>query len=225
MKTQTNNSSNITPSEMFFTGILLAFTGGFLDAYTYILRGSVFANAQTGNIVLLGINIANGNISKVIYYFVPILAFAFGIFLTDIIKRNFSIKKLIHWRQIVIMFEIIILFIIGFLDNTIPNLFINVSISFVCALQVASFRKLAGLGYATTMCTGNLRSSIDKLSTFIFEKDKNALFEGLLYLAIIIMFIFGAAIGTILIKIISYSAIWICCIALIFVFIILKEEK
>ena len=93
MKTQTNNSSNITPSEMFFTGILLAFTGGFLDAYTYILRGNVFANAQTGNIVLLGINIANGNISKVIYYFVPILAFAFGIFLTDIIKRNFSIKK------------------------------------------------------------------------------------------------------------------------------------
>ena len=81
MKTQTNSSSNITPSEMFFTGILLAFTGGFLDAYTYILRGNVFANAQTGNIVLLGINIANGNISKVIYYFVPILAFALEFFL------------------------------------------------------------------------------------------------------------------------------------------------
>lgn len=225
MTIKINNSIKITPSEMFFTGILLAFTGGFLDAYTYILRGSVFANAQTGNIVLLGINIANGNISKALYYLIPIISFALGIFLTDVIKRNFSIKKLLHWRQIVIIFEIIILFIIGFLDTNVPNPFVNVSVSFVCALQVASFRKLAGLGYATTMCTGNLRSSIDKLSTFIFEKDKNALFEGMLYLSIIIMFILGAAIGTITVKLISHSAIWICCVALIFVFIILKEEE
>ena len=45
-------------SENFILGIMLALTGGFLDAYTYITRGGVFANAQTGNIVLMGINLA-----------------------------------------------------------------------------------------------------------------------------------------------------------------------
>ena len=40
-------------SETFRLGILLAIVGGFLDAYTYISRGEVFANAQTGNICLL----------------------------------------------------------------------------------------------------------------------------------------------------------------------------
>src|SRR5580658_6145873 len=37
------------------TGLLLAGVGGFLDAYTFVGRGGVFANAQTGNIVLLGV--------------------------------------------------------------------------------------------------------------------------------------------------------------------------
>ena len=36
-------------SETFALGALLAAAGGFLDAYTYLLRGGVFANAQTGN--------------------------------------------------------------------------------------------------------------------------------------------------------------------------------
>ena len=42
-------------SESYIVGVLLAIAGGFLDVYTYISRGGVFANAQTGNIVLLGI--------------------------------------------------------------------------------------------------------------------------------------------------------------------------
>ncbi len=45
------------PSESLILGLFLAFVGGFLDAYTYVARDHVFANAQTGNIVLLGINI------------------------------------------------------------------------------------------------------------------------------------------------------------------------
>ena len=48
-------------SEMLLTGILLTAVGGFLDAYTYLVRGGVFANGQTGNLVLLGIRLANRN--------------------------------------------------------------------------------------------------------------------------------------------------------------------
>ena len=46
-------------SEHYITGIILSVVGGFLDAYTYIARGGVFANAQTGNIVLFGIECAH----------------------------------------------------------------------------------------------------------------------------------------------------------------------
>ena len=38
-------------SESRRLAILLAVSGGFMDAYTYTFRGEVFANAQTGNII------------------------------------------------------------------------------------------------------------------------------------------------------------------------------
>mgnify|MGYP000124712744 CR=1 FL=1 len=40
-------------SEAFCTAMFLSLSGGLQDAYTYLFRGKVFANAQTGNIVLL----------------------------------------------------------------------------------------------------------------------------------------------------------------------------
>lgn len=45
-------------SESFRLAAVLALVGGFLDAYTYICRGQVFSNAQTGNIVLVGLALA-----------------------------------------------------------------------------------------------------------------------------------------------------------------------
>ena len=45
-------------SESVRIGIFLTMAGGFMDAYSYICRGKVFANAQTGNIVLLGQSLA-----------------------------------------------------------------------------------------------------------------------------------------------------------------------
>ena len=44
------NREIVQRSESFPIGVLLALTGGFLDAYTYVSRGGVFANAQTGSI-------------------------------------------------------------------------------------------------------------------------------------------------------------------------------
>ena len=39
-------------SESIELGILLALSGGIMDAYSYMARGKVFANAQTGNMLL-----------------------------------------------------------------------------------------------------------------------------------------------------------------------------
>ena len=40
-------------SEAMITVLFLSLSGGLQDAYSYLSRGHVFANAQTGNIVLL----------------------------------------------------------------------------------------------------------------------------------------------------------------------------
>ena len=63
-------------SESFFLAAILAIVGGFLDAYSYLMRGHVFANAQTGNIVLFGVYLEKREFTQALYYLVPILAFA-----------------------------------------------------------------------------------------------------------------------------------------------------
>ena len=66
-------------SESFLTAVFLSLSGGLQDAYTYLFRGKVFANAQTGNIVLLSANIMDGQWDKVLHYLVPLCAFALGV--------------------------------------------------------------------------------------------------------------------------------------------------
>ena len=51
-------------SEAFRTVMFLSASGGLQDAYTYIGRGKVFANAQTGNIVLMATNFCEGDFAK-----------------------------------------------------------------------------------------------------------------------------------------------------------------
>ena len=49
-------------SESVRLGSILMFSGGFLDAYSYLVRGEVFATAETGNIALMGISLARGDL-------------------------------------------------------------------------------------------------------------------------------------------------------------------
>ena len=59
--------------------LMLAIVGGFLDAYTFSTRGGVFSNAITGNIVLLGLNLANLDFFHAFRYFLSLFAFASGV--------------------------------------------------------------------------------------------------------------------------------------------------
>ncbi len=77
-------------SESLLLGALLAIAGGFFDAYTYLCRGGVFANAQTGNIVLLGIRIAEHDFWGMLTYLMPISAFAVGVVTVELVKRRYQ---------------------------------------------------------------------------------------------------------------------------------------
>ena len=205
-------------SDSFFIGILLAVVGGFLDAYTYVARGGVFANAQTGNIVLFGLHLAEGNWLTALSYFIPILAFICGIFVDEWIKKRFLPKKKIHWRQIVLLFEALILCIVATLPLGGTNdLIANTLISFVCSMQVQSFRKVRGLPYATTMCTGNLRSGTELLFRFTQSKNKEEWKKSMSYYGVICFFILGAGIGAVATKHLGQTAVVFCNLLLLLV--------
>ena len=221
-------------SESYFIGLLLAVAGGYLDVYTYISRGGVFANAQTGNIVLLGIHIAQHNFEKITTYTLPILAFMVGVMITEIVKLNFRYSTKIHWRHIVIALEILVLLAVSFVPEGICNDLVNASVSFVCSMQVESFRAFGGgKKYATTMCTGNLRTATENLFYSGVHRDRKVRNNSLQYYGIIAAFIFGAVISTKLTTGVGTKSVYTVCILLFVVFVLMfiqaeeeeKEEK
>lgn len=174
--------------------ILLTLSGGFMDAYSYVGRGHVFANAQTGNILLFGVNLATGNFPAALRYLFPVLSFALGIAVAEIIRNHFYNQKHFHWRQIVLLAEAIILLVVAWIPQNL-NLLANSLTSLVCGAQVESFRKINGSGIATTMCIGNLRVAIQAICNYGFTKNKTEKENGLLYLGVIGIFVIGAIIG------------------------------
>lgn len=191
-------------------GILLALSGGFMDAYTYTVRGGVFANAQTGNIVLLGVRLAEKNWIGALTYLIPILAFLAGILIAEFIRKQFQSSKILHWRQICVTIEIFLLVLVAFFPQSM-NMAANVTVSFVCAMQVQSFRKINGIICATTMCTGNLRSGVDLLCQYFRTKDASLRKKGIRYFLIDGLFLVGAMLGVLFTNWRKERSMLFCC--------------
>lgn len=182
--------------QSYLIGVLLAAAGGFIDAYTYITRGSVFAYAQTGNIVLLGINIGKGDFSRSLSYIIPIVTFILGIFIVEWLKKRFTPRQK-NWRQMVIAIEALIVLAVCFIPyGKSTNPLAIILISLVSALQYESFHNLRGKAFASTMCTGNLRSGSENLYLFFETRDKYYRNKAIQYFGIIFVFILGAILGT-----------------------------
>ena len=187
-------------SEAFINSMFLALSGGFQDAYTYNCRDEVFSNAQTGNVVLMSQNFLEGNFTAGLRYL------------------------FLHWRQVLLAAEIVILAIVGFIPSSY-NMLAAMLVSFACAIQVQTFRKVGGYSYASTMCIGNLRSGTAALSMYMRDKKKEQLRQAGYYFGVILAFAIGAGIGGVFSMLYGIHVIWISCGLLLVSFLLMSLEK
>lgn len=212
-------------SESFVTAMFLSLSGGLQDAYTYFFRGKVYANAQTGNIVLLSQHLFTGDFLTALHYLIPLVAFASGILAAELFREHFQSLKALHWRQMIVLAEILLLFSVGFFPQEL-NLLANAIVSFSCAMQVQTFRKVNGYAYASTMCIGNMRSGMDSLCNWVLNRNPAALKKSLYYWGIILLFALGAGLGSLTLDLCGAKAIWLSCLllAVSFCLMFLKED-
>ena len=195
-------------SDTIRLGILLALSGGLMDAYSYIYRGEVFANAQTGNILLLGVNLSQGRWREAVEYLVPVMAFATGILIAFLIRQHFRERAgKLHWRQLGVLGELIILALVAFLPHRV-DLLANSMISLACGFQVEAFRKIHGNSIATTMCIGNLRAGLHAAAEFAVSKKRADRNRAITYFTVILSFAMGAVLGNLAVHRWQNWAIW-----------------
>lgn len=210
-------------SESIEVGIFLALSGGFMDAYSYINRGKVFANAETGNIILMALKVCEGKFFEAVNYLIPIISFAVGVAICEIIKYRKERINMIHWRQILVLFEIFAFIVVGFLPQEM-NRVANSIISMISGIQFATFPKIRGTAMATTMCTGNLKTGTQNMYRGIKTGDKSAIEKGLYYYVCILVFILGTMVGYFAVKLMAEKAIFLAALAMINIFIMMFKE-
>lgn len=210
-------------SETFLLSAVLALSGGFQDAYTYNVRDEVFSNAQTGNIVLMSQHLMEGDWATALHYLFPLFAFALGVFVAEQISHRYKTYTKLHWRQIIVAIELVLLLVVGFIP-TQYNIIATALVSFACSMQVQTFRKVHGYGYASTMCIGNLRSGTESLSIYLRDKKPEALRKALHYYGIICVFAIGAGAGGICSLHIGLRAIWVSSLLLCIAFGMMQKE-
>ena len=208
----------------FLLDALLTMSGGFMDAYSYLYRNHVFANAQTGNILLLGVSLSEQDYTKALHYFCPVIAFFIGIIISNMIHYSYKNQFQLRWKQIALLVEAVLLLMVCFVPQTY-NLIANSMISMACGIQVECFRKIHNLPIATTMCIGDLRSGTQSLCRYFFEHDKELLKHAFLYYGIILLFVIGAVIGSIIIGYLQSAAIAVSTVLLLVVFILMFFEN
>ncbi len=213
-------------SDSLRTAAFVVLSGGFQDAYTYCCRDGVFANAQTGNIVLMSGHLLDGEWMSALKYFIPVMSFLVGTCAAECVHCRFKNYEKIHWRQIILLCEIALLLAVGLIPQKL-NFFANALVSFVCALQVQTFHKVRGHVYASTMCIGNMRSGTEALCAYFRSHDKVILQKAATYFSLILLFAVGAGVGGIITMHVGESAIWISCLLLTvsFVMMFIQEEE
>jgi len=186
----------INPEFEFPVALLLTLAGGYLDAFTWVGHGHVFANAQTGNVVLLGIDVATGQGVQAIRHLIPIAAFIVGVTLANAVKVFGPWRDRTAAALFSLGCEIALLAVIACLPSGFPDLPIVLGIAFLAAYQCSSFNKLESWPFNSVMTTGNLKRATEALFIGITKRDgKSALHEAFCFAAVCVTFCIGAGLG------------------------------
>lgn len=204
--------------------MLLAGVGGFLDAFTFVGYNGVFANAQTGNIVLLGVDAQAGHWQEALLHIPPIVAFVLGVALAQMLAQP-AVRRIVRRpTRWVLVAEIVVLAVVAAVPGGIPSRVVPGAIAFVAAVQVSTFRSLDGVEYSSTLTTSNLRALTVNIFKWRTGHDPAARHQAALLGSIIAAFAVGAGVGALCTRLIHHQAAWIPAAALMIVLIALVTE-
>lgn len=198
---------------------LLMISSGLLGAFTYSIRGNVFCNAQTGNLLLLGMSLGKGEWKQAAYLLIPMMAYCLGAAVSEVLPVSVKKAELLRWDTILIGFEIIVTLLLGFVPESAPYQISQVAINFICSMQYNTFRQAEGVPMATTFCTNHVRQVGIALVKWMRKEDKSFLKRCARHGEMLFMFIIGAAAGTVLCRYFLGKAIWGASLLLLIVFI------
>lgn len=195
---------------------VMTFVGGYFGAFTYSIRGGVFCNAQTGNFVLLAMALGQGRWLHALYFLIPISAYCFGAFLSELLPKYVKRFRLIRWDTLLIMVEIAVVLFLGFLPESAPVQITQVLVNFICSMQYNTFRQAEGVPMATTFCTNHIRQvGLSVCKAIQHPAERRSHFKRMgIHLGMLFSFLVGGVLSTFFSRLLLGKAIWLSLIPL-----------
>lgn len=221
LKEKTKQSEYLA-CEQWWVFMCLIFVGGYFGAFTYCLRGGVFCNAQTANMLLVGVSLGQGDISEALKYFISIASYFIGVVIAEIMPNPVRKTLGIRWDTLLIALEIAAVAALGFLPESAPHRISQIAVNIITAMQFTTFRQAQGEVMSTTFCTNHLRqtgTALVKWAKKPHPKRQRQLF--LRHISMICIFILGAFASYLLGSIFGGKSVWFSAVPLAAVLIYL----
>ena len=209
--------------EKYYIYELLILVGGMMGAYTYLVRGGVFCNAQTANVLMMALALGRGERSRGLYYLIPFTAYLLGAMVSEALPTGIRHRRMLRWDTLLIGFEILVLLMMGLVPPSWPVQIVQVSINFIASMQYNTFRQAEGIPMSTTFITNHVRQMGVQAVTSLHRHDRAAGGRALRHLLMIFMFFLGALILAPLCASLQEKAIWVAALPLLVCFAILAR--
>ena len=220
-KTEKNPQKSYLTCEKDWVYYTLIFIAGIYGSYTYLLKGEVFCNAQTGNVVLMGMALGSGKWGEGLYYLIPITAYISGSMLSELLPNPIKHRLPVRWDTILIAIEMLIVAMLGFVPDSAPVQISQVAINFIASMQYNTFRQAEGIPVATTFATNHVRQigiGIAKEIKHRHDPEKPHRKKLAKHFHMLLFFLSGAILGTIAGNLVTGRAIWIALVPLAVIF-------
>ena len=206
--------------------LLLTLANGFMDAHTYYVRGGVFANVQTGNVIFFAIDASERAWGAAMAHVWPILAFIAGVTLAAHIKSGRAERIVGHPLRWAMAVQVLVLGVIGFVPATVAHSYVTVPIAFLAAIQIGLFRNVGDLAYMPVATTGNMMRFVETGYDGFVERRPGSRRACGIYGTLILTFAGGALIGAFASRAWGVHAVWLAAgiIAVTLVLFIVDER-
>lgn len=168
--------------------LFLTFCAGYVDAYTFIVRGNTLVAGQTGNVVFLSVGLIQQNVSDASAKVMTLFSFMMGVFFLTLYKEKLRIVK----KPILSLIPLAVLsLIIGFVPQTVDNIYLVPPLAFCMGLVTTAFGEVSGIAYNNAFMTGNIKRTMLAFGDYFRTKHTPFLREGLIFVSLLSSFVFG----------------------------------
>lgn len=188
--------------------LLITFTMGAIDAYSFTIHNGIFISAQTGNMIVFAILFFKEGIAAAsprIYIF---LGFLLGAIIGQFIKNRFehsSIKL-----QINLFITCLWLLFFAIIQERLSETNLMIIMAVFASIQLTLFSTIFGTPVNNGIMTGNIKNMGNNLFNFITTKNIQALKTALHFFYGLVTFVFGVFFGVSIMQHDKELVLWYC---------------